>query len=231
MIKFFLPASIIFFSLLSYCNSSTNHHSNVIILEDKILLPTVSINSELSLESAIYQRRSIRNFVDSSLTLDQISQLLWSAQGITDKHGYRTVPSAGALYPLEIYLIAGSVEGLIPGLYKYLPAENALLRIKSEDLREEISSASYTQDFINTAPVSIVITCIYLKTTSKYGTRGIRYVHMEAGHSSQNIYLQSVSLGLGSVAIGAFNDQSIKNILSLPEDESPLYIMPIGYPK
>jgi len=189
-------------------------------------LPEPKLESQTSVEQALLKRRSAREYKEDSLSLEQISQLLWAAQGITAEWGGRTSPSAGALYPLEIYLVAGKVKGLKPGLYHYEPEKHSIIQKKDGDLREELTKASLHQEEILNAPVSIVITAIYARTMKKYEQRGIRYVHMEVGSAGENIYLQAESLGLGTVFIGAFEDDEVKKVLGI--EEEPLGIMPIG---
>jgi SagB-type dehydrogenase family enzyme len=192
----------------------------------EIILPEPDLDSDFSLVEALGKRRSVRNFSGRELGLDQISQILWAAQGITQKAtGYRTTPSAGALYPLEIFLVKSD------GTYHYQPGEHKLEKLLSGDLREELAEGSLFQGFIAIAPASIVITAVYERTTIKYGDRGIRYVNMEAGHCCQNILLQSVALGLGAVSVGAFDDDYIQNLFNLPSDYRVLYVIPIGYPE
>ncbi len=173
-------------------------------------------------------RRSVREYADLPLSLEEVSQLLWAAQGITSDWGGRTAPSAGALYPLEVYLVVGSVDNLGVGVYKYQPQEHALVRVGDGDVRAELASAALRQSFVAEAAVDIVIGAVYERTTRKYGDRGVRYVHMEAGHAAQNIYLEVVALDLGTVTIGAFSDELVMDILDMPESEVPLYIMPVG---
>jgi SagB-type dehydrogenase family enzyme len=184
------------------------------------------LKSRISVEEALSKRRSFREYTEDSLSLEEISQLLWAAQGITAEWGGRTSPSAGALYPLEIYLLAGKVRGLESGLYHYEPAKHSIVRIWEGDLRKKLSQASLDQDEILNAPATIIITAVYARTTQKYEQRGIRYVHMEVGAAGENIYLQSESLGLGTVFIGAFEDEEVKKVLGI--EEEPLGIMPIG---
>ncbi len=186
-------------------------------------LPKPRFKGNISVEEAILLRRSVRRFSSKKLSLDQISQILWSAQGITRKNFFRTVPSAGALYPIEIYAVLES------GVYLYMPKQHAMRLIREGDRRRELAVASLSQNFIAEAPLVIVIAAVFERTMSRYGRRGIRYVYMEAGHVSQNIYLQCVSLGLATVAVGAFYDDEVKEVLSMQEDHEPLYIMPIGY--
>lgn len=176
-------------------------------------------------------RRSIRDFQDIPLSLEQISQLLWAGQGITE--GFkRAAPSAGATYPLTLYVAVGDkgVTGLSSGVYEYIPRTHSLVVVKEGDFRQRIAAACLNQLFIQEAPVTIVIAAEYEKTTSRYGERGKRYVHMEAGHVGENIYLQAVALELGTVVVGAFQDIDLKQVLDLPEELVPLYVMPVGHP-
>lgn len=197
-------------------------------MPDKIPLPAPSYESSTSVEEALYRRRSIREYSNESLTLLQISQLLWAAQGITHPNGYRTSPSAGALYPLEVYLLAGKVDELVAGIYRYLPQEHALILTTSGDRRQSVYDAALDQDMILDAPASLVISAVYERTSVKYGSRGSRYVHMEVGCAAQNVYLQAESLNLGTVFIGAFHDDKVKKALKLQEQEQPLAILPVG---
>ncbi|STX37388.1 SagB/ThcOx family dehydrogenase [Legionella feeleii] len=196
--------------------------------ETKIKLPAPLYDSTTSLEKALKQRRSIRQYKEDAITLQQVSQLLWAAQGITSPEGFRTAPSAGALYPLEIYLVSGNVRDLPTGVYHYLPAENALQLMVKGDKRTALTAAALQQNSIKFAPVNIVMTAMYARTTKKYGNRGKQYVHMEIGHAAQNVCLQATSLGLGTVIIGALDEPAFRAILALPKEETPLYIMPVG---
>lgn len=193
-----------------------------------IELPEPRLKSSVSLEETLFQRRSFREYADAALTLEEVSQLLWAAQGITVEWGGRTVPSAGALYPPEVYLVVGNVENLTPGVYKYKPGAHELAKVKDEDVREELAEAALGQTWVKEGAIDIVIAAVYDRTTRKYGDRGVRYVHMEAGHAAQNIYLQATALNLGMVTIGAFYDDQVKKIMSMPENEDPLYVIPVG---
>ncbi len=197
--------------------------------EEKIKLPEPVLKGKISFEEVLYKRRSVRKFKNGFLNLKQVAQLLWACYGITDKRGFKTTPSAGATYPLEIYLIAGDVSELKSGVYKYLPDEHSLIKIIDKDIRRELMELSLRQKFIKEAQITIVITADFKRTTSYYGDRGIMYVHMEAGHSGQNIYLQAEALGLGTVAVGAFNETQVSKLLNLPKNEKVLYIFPIGF--
>ena len=194
----------------------------------RIILPKPRYDSDVSVEEALLKRRSVRNYADETLTLQEVSQLLWAAQGITDPGGKRTAPSAGALYPLELYVVVGSVEDVAKGVYKYEPQQYELVRVLDGEQRKALAAAALNQQSIAQGAIDIVITAIYERTTKKYGDRGIRYVHMEAGHAAQNVYLQAVAMNLGTVVIGAFYDDQVKEALNLPENEEPLYIMPVG---
>ena len=193
-----------------------------------IPLPPPRLQGALAVEEALAARRSVRDYAPGPLTLAEVGQLLWAAQGVTSPEGFRTAPSAGALYPLELYLVVGEVEGLAPGVYHYEPESHALTRIIAGDLRRVLEMAALGQDYVRTAAVDLVLTGVYQRTARRYGERAQRYVHMEAGHAGQNVYLQAEALGLGTVAIGAFNDEEVQRLLSLPAEEAPLYIMPVG---
>jgi SagB-type dehydrogenase family enzyme len=196
--------------------------------DNLIRLPAPRLSSGTSVEEAISSRRSVREYAAVPLEIAEISQLLWAAQGVTDPSGLRAAPSAGALYPLEIYLACGDVTGLPAGMYHYLPADHALERVTDRDVREPLFQNALHQSPVRDAPAVIVIAADSGRTTVKYGDRGIRYVHMEAGHATQNIYLQSYALGMGTVSIGAFDDHGISSVLGLPGNLTPLYLMPVG---
>ncbi|WP_345786310.1 SagB/ThcOx family dehydrogenase [Thermocrinis sp.] len=202
-------------------------------MADVIKLPEPVIIGNLSVEEALYRRRSIREYLDTPLTLAEVSQLLWASQGITDQvyNKYRTAPSAGALYPLTVYLTAGRVEGLREGLYRYNPHRHEIIAISYGDKRRVIYNYALFQDSIVQAPAVLIFTADYSITMRKYGERGIRYVLTELGHASQNVYLQATALGLGTVAIGAFYDEELKEALGLPNNEDVLYLMPVGRAK
>ena len=180
------------------------------------------------LEQLLRQRRSIRAYSDAALTQDEVMKLLWAGQGITSPSGFRTAPSAGALYPLETYLVVGNVNSLAPGIYKYSPVTNDLTLIKEGDVRTRLGAACLGQSSVADGAVDIVISATYERTKIKYGARGERYVHIEVGHAAQNICLQATELGLGLVTIGAFDDAAVANVMGMSEVETPLYVMPVG---
>ena len=195
-------------------------------MDKEIKLPGPELKGRISIEETLAKRRSRREYKDEPLTLKEVGQLLWSAQGITAEWGGRAAPSAGATYPLEIYLVAGKVEALTPGLYHYLPSSHSLVKVIEGDLRKQLASAALGQEMIEKAPISIVFTAFFQRTTARYGERGVRYVHIEVGHAGENIYLQAEALGLATVAVGAFRDKAVKEVLKLKEE--PLYLMPAG---
>ncbi|MFP3953393.1 MAG: SagB/ThcOx family dehydrogenase [Candidatus Acetothermia bacterium] len=197
-------------------------------------LPAPSTEGTLSVERTIARRRSIGNFSEKQLSLEEISQLLWAAQGITDRaRGYRSAPSAGATYPLGVYLsvVPEGVGRLSAGVYRYLPAEHGLERTLGESRRLPLREAALGQAPVSEAPVTVVVVAEHAQTTSVYGSRRDRYVHLETGHVGQNIYLQAGSLGLGTVVIGAFQDREVQKVMDLLHHREPLYIIPVGYPE
>lgn len=194
----------------------------------EIILPPHQETGPMSVEQALGSRRSIRQFTSEELTLEEVSQLLWAAQGISDADGKRTSPSAGATYPLEIYLVAERVVGLEAGVYRFLPDNHSLVAVDSGEKGLALAEASLGQSFIAQAAANVVMAAVYQRTTGRYGERGEMYVHMEAGHAAQNVYLQCESLGLGTVVVGAFSEGPVKDVLGLPAEEIPLYIIPIG---
>lgn len=196
-----------------------------------IELPEPRLKSDTSVEEALFKRRSVREYSNVALSLEEVSQLLWAAQGITADSGGRTAPSAGGLYPLEVYLEVGNVGSLNRGVYKYRPEGHELFKIKNEDVRGRLTEAALGQAWVRDSAINIVIATVYEITTVKYGERGIRYVHMEAGHTAQNVYLQATALNLGTVTVGAFHDDQVKNILGMSADEVPLYVIPVGRKK
>ncbi len=197
-----------------------------------IRLPDPSHHGKTSVEEAILKRRSIRRFRSDPLTISQLSQLLWAAQGITASGGRRAAPSAGATYPLEIFAVTGeqTVDGLTAGVYHYQTDSHALDVCIEGDLRLALAEACLGQTCIATSPVDIIVCALYSRTVYRYGRRGERYVHIEVGHVGQNIALQAIALGLGTVMVGAFDDERVRTVLHLEEQLKPLYIIPVGKP-
>ena len=224
--KVYFRIAVVFIALLSSCAIN----ESVIDVADEgalIELPGPRMSSDMSVEQALKTRRSIRKFQPQPLTLEEVSQLLWAAQGVTTYRS-RTTPSAGGLYPLEVFLVVGNVEGLVAGVYRYVPKNHAVKQILVGDVRKSLSSAAYWQKWVGSGAIALVFAGVYDRTTKKYGNRGHRYVHMEAGHAAQNVYLQAQALGLGTVVVGAFMDSSVNSVLHMNDDEQPLSIMPVG---
>ena len=203
-----------------------------------IKLPCPQLKGKISLEETILRRRSVRRYRKEPLDLSQLSQILWSAQGATGR-GLRAAPSAGATYPLEIFVVVGeqsvvikepgqSAKELQAGIYHYEPDSHSLSLGKASDLRPDLARATMDQEFIIDAPVAIVICALYHRTSDRYGRRAERYVHMEVGHTGENIHLQAVALGLATVEVGAFQDEEVREVLGLEERIKPLYVMPVG---
>jgi SagB-type dehydrogenase family enzyme len=189
-------------------------------------LPPPELKGRMSLEQALAVRRSVREFTRQTLTDRELSQLLWAAQGITRADGLRTAPSAGALYPLEVWVATAS------GFYHYEPHKHRLTQHLERDLRPDIYRSALMQEAILQAPAVFVIAAVYRRTARKYGEqRTPLYVPMEAGHSAQNLLLEAVALGLGGVVIGAFDDREVERVLSLPAEQKPLYLIPVGHPR
>jgi SagB-type dehydrogenase family enzyme len=191
-----------------------------------IQLPTPRVVGSLTLEETLANRRSVRVFTELQLTSNELSQLLWATQGVTHPDGYRSAPSAGALYPLEIYVITSA------GLFHYDPQGHHLRLLQQGDLRPELHAVALRQEAVLKAPSVFVIAAVFERTEVKYGKeRSPRYVHLEAGHAAQNLLLQAVALDLGAVPVGAFLDDRVKEVLSLPGDQQPLYLIPVGHPE
>ncbi len=188
-------------------------------------LPKPDLKGSFPLQSALERRESVRSFRDRPLRVEEISQLLWAAQGRTRNGAGRTAPSAGALYPLEVYVATPEA------LYRYLSQTHRMEQIMDGNPIPELASAAFGQSCVSEAPAVIVITARIETTRRRYATRAERYVHMEAGHAAQNVHLQAVALGLGSVAVGAFKDDAAARALRLGKDESPIYLIPVGEPR
>lgn len=201
-------------------------------MTNSIKLPKPATHGEMSVEEAIQRSVSRRSFRDRPLSPKQLGQILWCAQGITwPEQGKRAAPSAGATYPIETFLAVGhrGVEGLDSGIYHYHPDSHTIEKTQDGDLRSQISSAALGQEFLNQAPVDLLLAANYHRTTEHYGDRGRRYVHMEIGHIGQNVYLEAEAMGLATVAVGAFRDDAVAGIFGLAAPLDPLYLMPVGY--
>jgi SagB-type dehydrogenase family enzyme len=187
-------------------------------------LPNPLLEGRKSLEECIYERESVRKYRDKEIEIEKISQILWAAQG--KKGQKRTIPSAGATYPLEIYATLKD-----KGYFHY-NFRNHVLNLKTEEnICKKLAIESWNQKFIEESYLNIIICADNSRTTKRYGERGIRYVYIEVGHCAQNIHLEAIALGLVSVPIGAFQDNNVKKVMKLPTNIDPLYIIPIGYPQ
>lgn len=193
--------------------------------EDTLVLPDPDPSGDVSLEEAVARRRSTREYTEEPLTLAEISQMLWAAQGITQEGGVgRAAPSAGGTYPLELFVVTPD------GLFHYVPDGHYLEVLGGVDLRAPLSAAALDQDWVAEGAAVVVITAVFSRTEQRYGGRAERYVHLEAGHAAQNLLLQAVALGLGAVPVGAFHDDEVRSVLGIPADHVPLEIVPIGRP-
>jgi SagB-type dehydrogenase family enzyme len=191
-------------------------------------LPSPTLDGRHTLEQVLAARRSVREYGPGMLTYAELGQLLWAAQGITGPAGLRAAPSAGALYPLELFVVAGEVSDLEPGVYRYQPAPHALAVGAARDRRAPLAAAALGQEWVARAAAVIVVAATYARTNGKYGERGRRYVHMEVGQASQNICLQARALGLGAVVVGAFDDRDVARVVGLPARTEPLALLPVG---
>lgn len=199
--------------------------------EQSIVLPKPSADGGVSLEATIQQRRSVRQFSKQPLSLADAAQLLWAAQGVTARDGGRAAASAGALYPLELYLVAVNVESLPAGLYHYRTKGHRLRHVGDGDLRKLLAAAALDQSCVRRAPAVLVIAAVYERVAKKYGQQARRYTDIEVGHAAQNVYLQAVARDLGTVIVGAFEDAEVQQVLGLPPDHAPLALMPVGHPR
>lgn len=231
--------SLLFFVGCNLHPNETNETQQAQMSDESLTykLPAPQKEGSLSVEKALTRRRSHRSYLDKAISTEDVSQMLWAAYGITKplsyaqtRGGLRTAPSAGALYPLEIYILIGNVKNIEPGVYKYTAKDHRITRTIDHDAKPDLSEAALNQEMIKKAPACIFYSAVFERTTQKYGERGRkRYVCMDLGHSAQNVYLQAEALHLGTCAIGAFDDEEVKAVMQLPEEEEPLYIMPIGY--
>jgi SagB-type dehydrogenase family enzyme len=202
------------------------------IMTEYVTLPVPDIENGMPLFKAIYVRRSVRNFTTESLSLLQISQLIYSAQGLNHSK-FRVIPSAGATFPLDVYLVISEngVQDVEAGIYHYLVNDHVLFQHRIGDFREELCESCHKQSCVISAPLNIVLTAEFSRTSKSYGDRAVQYINQEIGHAGQNVSLAAISMGLGSVMVGAFKDQDVMRVLDCPSTFIPLYIIPVGYPK
>jgi SagB-type dehydrogenase family enzyme len=188
-------------------------------------LPAPVTDGPVSLQRAIAQRRSRRAFRPDPLPLPTLGQLLWAGQGITGADGRRAAPSAGALYPIELYAVTPSA------VLHYLPSGHRIEQRAAADLRPQLRTSAFGQEHVAAAPVVLVVAAQADRTRRKYGTRASAFVDLEAGHVAQNILLTATALGLAAVPVGSIDGARCVTTLGLPPDESVLYLIPIGFPK
>jgi len=191
----------------------------------ELVLPAPRTTSSVSLETALSKRRSVRDVAPTPLRLEEVGQLLWAAQGLSDpKQGLRVAPSAGALYPLELYLARAD------GLFRYVPARHVLVSVRATDVRPAIAKSALDQDVVRKAPELVVVTGVLARTRVKYGARAERYATLEAGHAVQGLLLEATALGLAATPIGAFEDDALRAAIGVPDTELPLYVVTVGRP-
>ncbi|MBE9507553.1 MAG: SagB/ThcOx family dehydrogenase [Chloroflexi bacterium] len=197
---------------------------------EQIVLPDPHGHRGLSLEEAVETRRSIRRYSSEALSPEELSRLLYAAQGITKQAGmFRAAPSAGALYPIELYAVLHDVTGLEPGVYHYAVRKHELELLQQGDFRAAVVKAGLGQGFLAMANVCFVLSAIFQRTRWRYRERTYRYVMLEAGHIGQNLYLAATSMGLGACAVGAFLDDQLNDLLGLDgKEETALYIVSVG---
>lgn len=220
-----LPYPLVLVALVVACGAEKTPPAGEDDMDSALIrLPAFEIGTT-SVGAAIMARRSVRELAETPLTNQQLANLLFAAQGITDTtRGLRAAPSAGATYPLELYVVSRD------GVFRYHPRQHALERLSGEDKRKELSSASLGQRWVAQAPASLVMTAVPERTTARYRKRGVRYVHMEAGHAAQNVHLEAVALGLGSVPVGAFDDSAVADVVGSGDEALVLYVIPVGAP-
>ncbi len=196
-----------------------------------VSLPKPDLKGKATLEQVLSQRRSVREYAPGALTLAEVSQLMWAAHGITGPNGKRTTPSARAIYPLEVWLVANDVKGLAPGVYRYVPLDHALATVAAGDHRAAVAAAAMGQKAIESAPVVVAVTGDSVLAAEKFRGRAAAWLGMEAGFVIQDVYLEATALGLGTVMVGGFNDAAVRGALGLPEGRVPLGLMPVGRTK
>ncbi len=209
-------------------NSNQNQQNFTFKTTEAMNLPNPVTDGAMSLEKALTLRRSIRSYTEEPLNIKEISQLLWSAQGVTNERGFRTAPSAGATFPLEMYLVVNFSDDLEPGVYHYNPDDHSIKLIREGSFGDDLARASHGQSMLRDASIVLVFGAVFERTTDRYGERGIRYVYNEIGHASQNVHLQAAALDLGTVVIGAYVDEEAESILDLGDEVNVLYMMPVA---
>lgn len=191
---------------------------------ETVTLPAPDTRGTATLDDALQRRRSVRDFRSEPLPLATVGQLLWAAQGVTDPTGKRTAPSAGALYPLELYVVTRTE------MIHYLPDGHRAQIRADADHRDALADAAFGQDFVASAPGVVVVSSVPARTRRKYGARADAYIAQEAGHATQNLLLEATSRGLVAVPVGGFDPAKVRRILVLPPEQHVLVLVPVGYP-
>jgi len=225
MCRLNLLLAILFVPMAISCQGSSKGQAQ----QPETKLPPPSLKSDYSVEQALQSRRSVRTYSPGALSLEELGQLLWAAQGITEPtRKLRSAPSAGATYPLILYAIVDQVETLAAGFYRYLPETHSLKLVKSGNIKAEVTARATRQGSVAQAPVILVFAADLDRIRPRYRERSERYTFMEIGHAAQNVHLQCEALGLGTVCIGAFEESTLKQALELPDEQIPFYLMPVG---
>jgi SagB-type dehydrogenase family enzyme len=192
-------------------------------------LPKPIIRSGPSLEQALAQRRSHRTFADRPVPLADLAQLLWAGQGLSGVYDGRTAPSAGGMHLMQLHIVAAHISGLEPGVYRYQAGSHEVEVLATGDLRDEVRDATSDQECLGEGAADIIIGVAPAAAIQRYGERGIRYLHMEAGHVAQNICLQATALGLAATTVAAFDDEAMACAARLRSGEQALYAIPVGH--
>ena len=184
----------------------------------------------MSLKEAIERRRSERGYSGEAMSLSELSYLLHYAVGITEEaHHFRAAPSAGALYPIEVYPLVNNVEGLASGIYHYVVADHSLELVREGDFRRELVRYALGQEMMGEANVVLALSSILKRAEWRYRERAYRYVLLEAGHIGQNVYLVATSMGLGVCGVGAYSDRGYNRLIGVDENkESVIYLLSLG---
>jgi SagB-type dehydrogenase family enzyme len=196
-----------------------------------VALPKPDLIGRMTLERALAMRRSVREYAPTPLTLREVSQILWAAHGITGPEGKRTTPSARAVYPLQVWLVANDVTGLAPGIYCYSPADHALELVAAGDHRAAIAAAASGQKAVEQASAVVAVVGDSVLAAEKFHGRATAWLAMEAGFVVQNVYLEATATSLGTVMVGGFQDAAARQALGLPAKMVPLGFMPLGWRK
>jgi SagB-type dehydrogenase family enzyme len=200
-------------------------HAVATRIDPKRALPAPERHGGMTLAAALASRRSRREYSPGALPAEQVSQICWAAQGLTSQDGgYRTAPSAGALYPLSVYVADAD------GIWRYVPGGHCLALVASGDVRLQLQRAALDQPSVGSAPVCLIVAMDPRISIPRYGQRSERYCLLEAGHVVQNVLLQATALGLAAVPVGAFEERMVSTVARLPGHARPVYLVPVGQP-